>query len=651
MALPVPNLDDRRFQDLVDDAKRMVQRRCPEWTDHNVSDPGVTLIETFAFMTDQLLFRLNQVPDRIYVKFLEMIGLRLLPATPAKAPVTFWLSAPAVNSVGIPGGTTVATMRTESEESIVFNTRGDLQIVPCSLQDVATLGEGEEQPTPRTDGLKMATAFRAFSEVPVVGETMLVGLSDPVPRCVVRIEVDAQVEGVGVHPDHPPLAWEAWTRDGWKECLVSSDSTLALNTSGRILVHVPPEHEASIEGGIRAGWLRARVIEVPEDFPVYSASPVIRTMAASTVGGTIDAINADIVAAELLGESDGVPGQEFAIERSPVLAGAGAPVLEVMSDDGWVGWEPVEHFAASGPDDRHYVLDAVGGTVRFGPAVRLPEGGIAQHGAIPPRGMTIRLRGHAIGGGRHGNVAKGAIRTLKSSIPFVASVENLESAQGGVDGETIEQAKQRGPILLRTRSRAVTAEDYEAIALEAAPELARVRCVTAGEDDVNAGSLRVLIVPAAPQEADGRIEFGELVPAEDTLARISDRLGEVRLIGTRVSVEPPSYRGVTVVTRLIARPKADVTRIREEALAALYGYLNPISGGPDGSGWPFGRPVQAGEVFGLQQRIRGVDMVEDARLFGANPVTGERGKETQKLELDPYSLIFSYEHRVRVEEH
>src|SRR3954468_536982 len=120
MALPVPNLDDRRFQDLVDDAKRMVQRRCPEWTDHNVSDPGVTLIETFAFMTDQLLFRLNQVPERMYVKFLEMIGLRLLPATPSRAPVTFWLSAPAATSVGIPTGTTVATLRTESEESIVF---------------------------------------------------------------------------------------------------------------------------------------------------------------------------------------------------------------------------------------------------------------------------------------------------------------------------------------------------------------------------------------------------------------------------------------------------------------------------------------------------------------------------------------------------
>ncbi|HLY84750.1 MAG TPA: putative baseplate assembly protein, partial [Acidimicrobiales bacterium] len=94
MTLPVPNLDDRHFQDLVDDAKRLVQRRCPEWTDHNVSDPGVTLIEAVAFVTDQLIYRLNRVPDRLYVKFLELIGVRLLPPTPAAAPLTFWLSAP-----------------------------------------------------------------------------------------------------------------------------------------------------------------------------------------------------------------------------------------------------------------------------------------------------------------------------------------------------------------------------------------------------------------------------------------------------------------------------------------------------------------------------------------------------------------------------
>src|SRR3982750_1973793 len=102
MVLPAPDLDDRRFQDLVKDAKRLVMQRCPEWTDHNVSDPGVTLIETFAFMTDQLLYRLNRVPDRLYVKFLELIGVRLFPPTPARTDVTFWLSTEADGPITIP---------------------------------------------------------------------------------------------------------------------------------------------------------------------------------------------------------------------------------------------------------------------------------------------------------------------------------------------------------------------------------------------------------------------------------------------------------------------------------------------------------------------------------------------------------------------
>ncbi len=122
MSLPAPHLDDRRFQDFVDDAKRLVQRRCPEWTDHNVGDPGVTLIEAFAMMADQLTYRLNRVPDRHYLRFLELIGVRLFPATAARVPVTFWLSAPQDRTVTVPAGTEVATRRTVGEEPVGFST-------------------------------------------------------------------------------------------------------------------------------------------------------------------------------------------------------------------------------------------------------------------------------------------------------------------------------------------------------------------------------------------------------------------------------------------------------------------------------------------------------------------------------------------------
>jgi predicted phage baseplate assembly protein len=332
-----------------------------------------------------------------------------------------------------------------------------------------------------------------------------------------------------------------------------------------------------------------------------------------------------------------------------VLGGAGAPVLTTSSDDGWLAWTEVDHFAASGPNDRHFIVEPATGTIRLGPVVRLPDGSMRQHGAIPDNGSVLRMVRYTVGGGVRGNVATGAIRTLKSSIPFVAGVENRHRARNGVDGETLAQAKDRAPILLRTRTRAVTAEDYEAITKERAPELARVKCVTAGDDGVDAGSVRILVVPAA-KAVNGRLQLGDLVPDADTLGRIADRLEEVRLIGTRVLVEPPTYRGVTVVARLVARPRVSTSRIQAEALDALYKLLDPLRGGPDGDGWPFGRAVHSGEVFAALQGVRGVDVVEDVRLFGANPVTGERGSETSRLDLPAHSLVFSYGHQVRVEE-
>src|SRR4051812_32074104 len=171
MALPAPDLDDRRFQDLVDDAKRLVMRRCPEWTDHNVSDPGVTLIETFAFMTDQLLFRLNRVPDRLYLKFLDLIGLHLVPPVPATVPVTFWLSAPATSALTIAAGTRSGTLRTETSDPVTFATVDDLEIVPCALQTIAATGAD------RTEDLAAGRQFPAFSAQPQPDDALYLGLT------------------------------------------------------------------------------------------------------------------------------------------------------------------------------------------------------------------------------------------------------------------------------------------------------------------------------------------------------------------------------------------------------------------------------------------------------------------------------------------
>ncbi|MDF3290601.1 putative baseplate assembly protein [Streptomyces silvisoli] len=654
MALPSPNLDDRRFQQFVDDAKRYVQRRCPEWTDHNVSDPGVTLIEAVAHMMDQVSYRLNRVPDRNYLAFLDLLGFTLFPPAAARADVTFRLSAPQEQPIVLPPGTEVATRRTEVEEAVVFATTGELRVEPCSLDALLVQHGSGGAPADRTNELLDAGRDLAvFQEEPQVGDAALFGLSGPVPHCLVALRLDSRVDGVGVDPRQPPLRWEAWTADGWALCEVEEDSTGGLNRPGEVLLHVPGGHERTRIGRREAGWLRCRVVAAEPGQPFYSVSPTVRAASAFTIGGTTAVTHAETVRGEILGESTGVPGQRYVLAHAPVVADDPPVLIQTAApgtgasdeDGGWRSWQVVDDFSASSPTDRHIRLDLATGEVVFGPAVRQPDGTMRQYGAVPQRGAVVRAASYRVGGGRRGNVARGAICVLRSSIPYIAGVINRESATGGVDGETVDEAKLRAPITLRTQERAVTQRDYEELARRAAPGVARLRCLSDPEEP---GAVRVLVVPRAVPDPGGRLRFEQLVPDDELLATITEYLDDRRPIGTRLAVGPPYYQGVTVVATMHAFAGSAGDRVRAAANEALYRYLDPLTGGPNGTGWPFGRPVHAGEVYAVLQRVPGVELVDEVLLHPADPLTGLRGESADRITIAAGALVFPFDHRVRV---
>ena len=253
------------------------------------------------------------------------------------------------------------------------------------------------------------------------------------------------------------------------------------------------------------------------------------------------------------------------------------------------------------------------------------------------------------GGGRRGNVTAGQVRVLKTSVPYVAQVENRSAAVGGADAETLEEAKVRGPMLLRSRGRAVTAEDFVQLTHDVAPEAARVHCAPSREGDRGEGVL-VLVVPHVTGDDVGRIRREDLLPDEATLQRITERLDERRLVGTQLLVAPPVYVGLTVVVDVRARERFEADQVHADVLRAMYGLLDPLTGGPDGTGWPFGRSVQSHEVHAALARIPGVDMAEEisVTLFPADADTGRRQAAVQRLDLPANGLVFSYEHQVRV---
>ena len=650
MPLPTPNLDDRRFQDLVDDAKRLVQQRCPEWTDHNVSDPGVTLIETFAQMVDQLIYRLNRVPDRHYIKFLDLLGVELFPPTAATGTVTFWLAAPQPAAVAVRAETEVATPRTDIEEPVVFGTVGDLNIVPCELHRVASQPVGGDA-VDQTGTLEYGHELRCFSEHPQPGEALLIGLSNAVPACAVVLRFECPVGGVGIDPRNPPLAWEAWNGTDWAACEVERDDTGGFNRPGDVLLHVPASHQPDLIARHRAGWLRCRILPAVGDQPEYTASPRITAIRAFTIGGTVGIVHAETIHDEIIGVSDGAPGQRFVLQRRPVLRADRPTVLRVSggaADGGWTEWLPVADFARSAEHDRHYRLEPVAGEVQFGPAVRQPDGGLRQYGAIPPKGSTLQMSAYRVGGGSGGNIARGLVRVLKTSVPYIARVENRRAVSGGVEGETVDNAKLRGPLELRASGRAVTAEDFEELARTAAPDAARVRCVPAGEGS-DASAVRVLVVPKVTPDSVGRLPGDELRrPPAELLQRIETHLDACRLVGTRLLVTPPVYHGITVVAKLRAQLSAQVDEVNRTAVQALYEYLSPLTGGPERTGWPFGRPVQAFDISAVLAAVPGVATVDEVLVFPAELTTGVRGEAAPRVNVGKNALVMSYRHEVRV---
>jgi len=644
--LPPPNLDDRSFQDIVDETKRLIPRFTPEWTNHNVSDPGVALIELFAWMSEMVLFRVNQVPDKLLVHFLNLVGIEQFPPTVARVDLTFWLSAAAEQAVHVPAGTQVSTVATADSDAVVFATVGDAVVTPPRLRAVHTSRAGQEQTTDGWEDLTYpGSSLTAFTSVPVApGDATYLGFADPLAGLVVRLSVAATAEGVGVDPLNPPLAWEVWGGEAWLPVRVHADTTGGLNRDGDVVLRVPAAHAPLTLAGTAAHWLRARLLHPAPGQPTYQASPRITSLSAHAVAVTVPAEHAQAMGRESLGRSVGVPAQSFRVSAAPVARRRAGEEVRVIDHTGVTSWTEVEDFASSGPTDRHVVWDSASGEVRFGPRVRHPDGTVRQHGAIPPDGAEVVVTGYRHGGGAVGNVGAGTLTALRSTLPFVSSVENLAPASGGVDGESVEEAKVRGPLSLRTGERAVTARDYERLTRETSVEVARARCLPARA----AGAVRVLVVPQV-RTAPTTHRIDDYALDRGLYEQIATVLDERRPVGVAVEVGTPYYQGASVVTLVRALPGRPAALVSQRVNEAVARFVNPLTGGPDGTGWPFDTDLSAATVAQLVESVEGVERVEEMVLFEYDLRAGRRlGTGRDSLRLDPDSLFLSARHQVVV---
>ncbi len=668
MPLAAPKLDDRHFQDIVDEAKKRIPYYIEEWTDHNVSDPGVTMIELFAWMTDIILYRLNQVPDLHYVKFMEMLGLRLKEPVPARVPVTFWLSAPLESPVTIPAGTEVSSTQTETEPSIIFTTDEGLTLrppVPVVLLS-SVMNEAEERVIVRHDVERLRRGVdkaAVFSPRPQENDALYFGFSEDISHYFLGLELTCDPGGgAGIDPNLPPYVWETSTGAldaPWVRCELDpgEDTTKGMNVSGRIRLHLPQMGKQSVDKE-NLFWLRVRVLarsEYEAGIRPYRSTPSLQQVTLATWGGTTTATHAQQISKEVLGVSDGSSGQRFQLQVTPILQRQSGETLLVYEDEEPEAWIEVSDFSLSGPHDPHFTLDSVTGELRLGPAIRQPDGSMRRYGRIPPRGARLVFRRYRFGGGLEGNVLAGVLNTLKTSIPYIDRVNNRVPASGGLDAETLEAAKMRAPALLRSRNRAVTEADFEFLTRELLRDTGwsqyRVKCLQprpARESRVIPGQVYVLIIPhisnpddrLRPKASQLQLEQGEVYQ------RLMAYLDERRLLTVRLDVRAPVYHWVAVRVSVHAEEGANHARVESEVLTRLYRFLNPLIGGTDGQGWPFGRDLVVSDVYQCLLGVPGVQYIRQVEIFLTAPNEGPRGNAVDTVEAVGHGVIASGVHEV-----
>ncbi|HEX7241270.1 MAG TPA: putative baseplate assembly protein [Longimicrobiaceae bacterium] len=681
MPLPTPILDDRSWQQLRDELVRRIPVYAPEWTDHNPSDPGITLLELFAFLGENLLFRFNQIPEATRLEFLRLLQVPMRPATPARAMLALAVSG--AQEVLVPMGTearagstpfetqdevcawplsarAVSRRRTlkpddDSEAgmyaAVALDARGigeddaDYYVTEVLGDDPSVPGFAAQDFGATVDGVLWVAVLKEKATDVSRLSSAVVNLGFVPDPVILSMEEVEGCPGAGAEEGTDEVVWEVSTttlRDDepvYRTLQVVGDTTRGLSQQGVVRLRLPadvtlpglPDVEEALQGtgnfppvledeelaDALLFWIRA--------YRRRAGRPLGRVL---WVGANAaEALQVRTARAELVGTGSGGAGQSFALAHAPVVDGS--LTLEVEEPGGWTPWTEADDFSGAGRSDRVFVVDAEAGTVRFGDGTR---------GRVPQIGERIRAREYRYGGGSAGNVAAKAITKVSGVAGVKAS--NPRPAFGGADAEEVGDAVERIPAELRRRDRAVTAEDFRELA-RATPGAGVGRAEVLPRfhpglpDEEAAGVVTVVVWPS-----EDAARPSAPMPDRDLLRCVCSWLDARRLVTTELYVVPPTYRRVAVSVGLVAKPGFGVEAVRAWVELVIRQYLAPLPPfGPDGGGWPLGRRVHGPELEAAALQVEGVEYLEGLRVSWARTKadgTDEWVEET--VELEPYEV-------------
>lgn len=657
MPLLAPNLDNRTYADIVREAKSLIPRYAPAWTNLNESDPGITLLELFAWMTEMTIFRLNQVPDLNYIKFLQLLGIELNPAQPAQAEITFTLSTPGVASVIVPKGTQIAA--SGGDAPVTFETDESLVAIGATLAAIQVF-DGFSYSVVTSANSATGQTYAPFGASAREGSALMLGFDSPVTFTDQGINLMIYVASgpapLGRHcdialdtlPFPATLTWQYWQGGFWQPLIVLKDETRAFSQSGHIYMQGPGASVVKDKlGNVKSNLYWIRVLLAKNG---YDSVPMLE----SVLTNTVHAQAAQTISSEILGGTNGRPGQTFQMRNTPVTVrnkplkvknpdGSSVTVrsawIQIDEGFGFQTWQQVDDFLASGPNDPHYTLDVTSGSIVLGDG---DHGRIPVANAANPTANAIAYE-YQFGGGANTNVGAGTITAIQTSAPGVDKATNLRPAFGGSDEETVSEAKLRAPGELKSKGRAVTAEDFQLLAEDTPGVLIRrAKALPLTHPKYpNSSVPGVVTVIVVPQS-----DAPNPTPGSSTLAVVCAWLNAHRLLTSELYVVPPKYHIVRIEANIIVSPSDDLGVVKTAIETNLTVYFGPLTGGDDGSGWPFGGAIYYSQVMRVILGTPGVSRIASNELVIW--LDNERQPFCRDVPIEPGALVYSNGHDIRV---
>lgn len=614
----------------------------PEWAARRADDPGVALVKAFAEQAVILRRQLDRSRGQLVRAHLRYAGVTTVPAVPARVRLEVTLAPEADRTVTVPAGAQLlAPPPPGAPEPVMFETERSLTATSAVLAVVVvTAGRGVERRSAAE--LTAGTSIEPFGRRPAPGNAIWLGFAGgAVPdelalgfelRRRGQLAARAGTSGAGVAG--PVIAWDATTEDGFQGVDVAEDSTDGLQQGGIAVLRMPRGWAATPKPDLDSAaeprrWLRARLL-----FGQYQESPEITRILVNAVDALAVRTRREEVLEPIADPLQ--PGRpRFRLTAIPVVPGSvqltvegpeAADLFELGQGQGPALWEERPTLADSGPDDHHFVVDVDSGDILFGDGV---------HGARPPSGFrNVQALRYQVASGAGSRVGAKTPFTAVDNVPFLRQVTNPSAATGGYDAVPVDNGDEPsdwdlaayGAATHRARGRAVIGADYEVLA-RGVPGGGVSRAIArpgrTPEGGQRPGAVAIIVVghAAAPGE--------QPMPDAATLEAVARGLAATAPPGVLLSAIAPVF--VPVGVRVIVRrdPGQAAGTLISAVSRQLDAYLDPITGGDDGRGWPLGSPI-------LHRRL--VTVVAAAEAQTALGVEGSKA-ETRRRTLLVESLV------------